>query len=529
MPNKIAETTTPKEHVKVRTARLEDAAGMAAVARAAYAAWPASNIADERNYSLQLAAFPTGQHVAVVGKQIVGYATSLITQLDDDSPWYNHAEMTGFGTFSTHDPAGQTLYGADIAVHPDWQAKGISRLLYQARCTLMKRHNLKQMVAGGRIPGYASYRGQLTAQEYVDKVKTGELRDPALNAHLYAGYDVLDVHYGYLDDQESLGYATHLVMANADFQARRRMIAGAPVRRTARHVRVCATQYDQRRISSFEDFADQIEYFAQSAATYDSHLLLFPEFVTAQLYSTFTRGIALLDAVEQLAALAPRIDTLFRETAMRHKLHLVGGTTPVRTDKGMRNVAHLYTPSGGTYTQEKLHITPAEREYWGITPGEGIKVFETAIGRIAIVVCYDIEFPELTRMLVEHGVDIILNPFATDERKSYLRVRYCAQARAVENMVYVVMSGNVGGLTHSPSMSINFGQAAILTPSDFAFPMNGVAAEGIVNTQTVVIADLDLGALDIQRQCASVRPLLDRRHDLYELKAKVPVEHVTVV
>lgn len=80
-------------------------------------------------------------------------------------------------------------------------------------------------------------------------------------------------------------------------------------------------------------------------------------------------------------------------------------------------------------------------------------------------------------------------------------------------MVYVVMSGNVGGLTHSPSMSINFGQAAICTPSDFAFPMNGIAAEGIVNTQTVVIADLDLGALDIQRQCASVRPLLDRRHD----------------
>ena len=81
----------------------------------------------------------------------------------------------------------------------------------------------------------------------------------------------------------------------------------------------------------------------------------------------------------------------------------------------------------------------------------------------------------------------------------------------------------------SPSMFINFGQAAIFTPSDFAFPMNGIAAEGVVNTQTVVIADLDLGALDIQRQCASVRPLLDRRHVLYELRAKVPVEHVTVV
>src|SRR5690606_27318862 len=120
--------------------------------------------------------------------------------------------------------------------------------------------------------------------------------------------------------------------------------------------------------------------------------------------------------------------------------------------RGLFNVAHLYTPGGNVYTQDKLHITPAEREGWNILPGEALRIFETPVGRLAIVICYDIEFPELVRILVEHGVDIILTPFATDERKSYLRVRYCAQARAVENMVYVVLSGNVGGLTHSPSM-----------------------------------------------------------------------------
>lgn len=526
MTNNVQNKSPNKEHIKVRVAKPEDAAGIAAVAKAAYASW--SSVANERNYSFQIAAYPNGQFVAVAGKEIIGYATSLIVQLDDDSPWYNHSEISGNGSFSTHDPAGETLYGADIAVHPDWQGKGVSQLLYQARRTLMKRNNLKQMVAGGRIPGFAAVRGQLSAQEYVDKVKSGELKDTALNAHLRAGYEVKSVHYGYLNDQESLGYATHLVMSNPNYQPRKRLIAGAPVRRTARHVRVCATQYDQRRISTFEDFAEQIEYFANTAACYDSHILLFPEFVTSQLFTTFTRGIPLLEAVDKLAELAPRIDTLFKETAQRHHIYLVGGTTPVRTEKGMRNIAHLYSPSGNVYTQEKLHITPSERDHWGILPGEGIKVFETSIGRLAIVICYDMEFPELARILVEHGVDIILNPFATDERKSYLRVRYCAQARAVENMVYVVMSGNVGGLSRSPSMFLNFGQAAICTPSDFAFPMNGIAAEGIVNTQTVVIADLDLGALDIQRQSASVRPLLDRRHDLYELHTKVPVEHLTV-
>ena len=517
------------DRVTVRNATEADIPRIIEVARAAYANWPSTSLANARNYSMQIQAFPTGQYVAVSGDKVVGYTTSLIVQIDDDSPWFSYAEITGYGSFSTHDPSGDTLYGGDIAVHPDWQGKGVSSKLYKARKALLKRHNLKQMVAGGRIPGYAALRGQMTPQEYVDKVIAGELRDAALNAHLKAGYQIQGVHYGYLNDQESLGYATHLVMPNPDYQPRKRMIAGAPVRRTARHIRVCATQYEQRRVRTLKDFTDQIEYCVDTAACYDSHLLLFPEFVTAQLFSMFREDIPLKEAVNQLADMAPQLSEIFRDAAVRHKLYIVAGTTPVRRERGLFNVAHFYTPAGNCYTQDKMHITPAEREGWEILPGESIRVFETPLGRLAIATCYDIEFPELTRLLVEHGVDIILTPFATDERKSYLRVRYCAQARAVENMVYVVLSGNVGGLTHSPSMFLNYGQATICTPSDFAFPMNGIAAEGVVNTSTVVIADLDLGTLDIQRQSASVRPLLDRRHDIYELKSKISIERIVVV
>lgn len=404
--------------LSVRHASVDDIPGIIAVARAAYPGFRIDEASYTRSYTLQLRAFPTGQYVAVANGEVIGYTTSLIVQLDDESPWYSYAEITGNGSFSTHNPAGDTLYGADIAVHPDWQGKGVSDKLYRARKALLKRHNLKQMVAGGRIPGYA--------------------------------------------------------------------------------------------------------------ACYDSHLLVFPEFVSTQLFSTFGRGISLIDAVNRLADMADEVLNVFTEAAQRHKLYIVSGTTPVRREGRLYNVAHFHTPTGSIYSQDKLHITPAEREGWQIQPGERIRVFETPLGRLAIVVCYDIEFPELTRILVEHGVDIILTPFATDERKSYLRVRYCAQARAVENMLYVVLSGNVGGLTHSPAMFLNYGQAAICTPSDFAFPMDGVAAEGVVNTPTVVIGDLDLGALDIQRQTASVRPLLDRRHDIYELVSKLEIERVVI-
>src|SRR5690606_12141459 len=121
------------EKITVRVATEADIPAIVEVARAAYARWPAHLIANERIYQLQLRAFPTGQFVALQGDRIIGYTSSLIVQMDDDSPWYRYAEITGNGSFSTHNPGGDTLYGGDIAVHPDWQGKGVSVRLYKAR------------------------------------------------------------------------------------------------------------------------------------------------------------------------------------------------------------------------------------------------------------------------------------------------------------------------------------------------------------------------------------------------------------
>src|SRR5690606_38131924 len=93
---------------------------------------------------------------------IAGYATSLIVQLDDDAHWYTYEEITGGGTFSTHDPSGDTLYGADIGVKPEFRRAGVSRALYEKRISLMKRYNLRRMVANGRIPGYTENAGKMT-------------------------------------------------------------------------------------------------------------------------------------------------------------------------------------------------------------------------------------------------------------------------------------------------------------------------------------------------------------------------------
>ncbi len=518
-----AKPTPRRSPYRLRRARRSDLEAIWQCQRAAYASLPESGLCDRRQLELQLKTFPEGQIVVTHEKQVVGYAMSLIVQLDDESPWYSYNEITGAGTFATHTPSADTLYGADIAVHPDHRGKGVGRLLYRGRVQILERFNLRCMVAGGRIPGFHAHAGKMSAEEYVAEVEAGRLYDPALSLQLKIGYRVRAVHHGYLRDEQSLDYATYLELPNPSFHPERRRIAGSPLKRPVRRVRVCAAQYQMRPISGWDDLEQQVYFFARTAQTYHCHFLVFPELFTAQLFSSFPREELELEGIGRLARLYDRYLETFRELARDTGLFIVGGSHPVRTGDETKNVAHLFTPSGEYYTQEKLHITPNERREYGITQGEGLTVFDTGYARVAMLVCYDVEFPELSRLVTLAGAEILFVPFSTDERKSYLRVRYSAHARAVENIVYVVLSGNVGNLPQVDNFLINYGHAAICTPSDFAFPTDGLAAVADTASETVVIADLDLDALQLSREIGSVRPLRDRRPDLYELVAKVDV------
>ncbi len=199
-------------------------------------------------------------------------------------------------------------------------------------------------------------------------------------------------------------------------------------------------------------------------------------------------------SVRKLAAFADRYRTTLRALAMRSRLYIVGGTHPVMREDRLYNTAHLFTPSGSIFTQDQLHLPSEERREWGMRPGNELIVFETPLARMAIQVSYDIQFPELTRLQALSGVEIIFVPFSTDERVDYHRVRTTAQARAVENSVYVAMTGTVGNLPNRGYV-LNYGQAAVFTPSDFFFPPNATAGEADPNVETVVITDLDLGSL----------------------------------
>jgi predicted amidohydrolase/GNAT superfamily N-acetyltransferase len=486
---------------------------------------PVKMLDDERLYEMQLDAFPDGQFLVEYDGKPIAYATCLIVCLDDVIHPYKFREITGSSTFSTHDYGGDTLYGADIAVDPDYRGFGVASLLYKERKKLLVVHNLHRMLAYGRLTGYKRYAGKMDAKQYVQRVVEGKLKDPSLNAHLKNGYSVKRVLLDFMSDEASMNYATMLEMENPDFDSARRAIAVSPLNRNNRTVRVCAAQYFFRPIQRYEQFAETVSFFVDTADTYHAHFLLLPEYFTAQLFSLMPPDWDEQRTVDELADMSEKIKELLAREAKDHNIYLVGGSTPLRRNGLLYNVSFFCTPSGEVYTQDKLHITPAEREDWNIEPGEKIKIFETPYARVGILICYDIEFPELARLMTLGGVEIIFCPYSTDEQRGYYRIRYTAQARAVENYTYVVTAGNVGNLPGTNYL-LNYGRSAIFTPSDFSFPPQAIAAIADPNTETVVVTDLDLNTLMMQREMGNVRPLYDRRPDLYDISSVVPIEIV---
>ncbi len=192
----------------------------------------------------------------------------------------------------------------------------------------------------------------------------------------------------------------------------------------------------------------------------------------------------------------------------------------VKDDGSLCNVGFLCRRDGSHEMYEKIHVTPDEVKSWGLSGGNMVQTFDTDCARIGVLVCYDVEFPELARLMSEQGMQILFVPFMTDTQNAYSRVRVCAQARAIENECYVAIAGNVGNIPRVRNMDIQYAQSAVFTPCDFAFPNDGKRSEATPNTEMILVSDVDLDLLNELHTYGSVRNLKDRRDDLYEVKMK---------
>lgn len=467
----------------------------------------------------QVRLFPEGQLVVEFEGQVVASAASLIVDFEDYNDWHDWKEIAGGGYIRNHDPEGDTLYGIEVMVHPDFRGLKLARRLYEARRELARRFNLARSIVGGRLPNYHKHADKLTAREYVDRVRDGQLYDPVLTTQTANGFVLKRLIPNYLPgDKESCGYATFLEWSNLDYVAdpRRRFLR-------VHNVRLAAVQYQMRTIKSVEEFEAQCEFFIDAASDYKSDFVVFPELMSTQMLSFLEREVTRpQEAARKLAELTPRYLDFFTAMAIKYNVNIVGGSQFVVEGEHLRNCAYLFHRDGGIDRQYKIHITPSERRWWGVTPGDAVEVFETDRGKVSIQICYDVEFPELTRIAAAKGAQIVFVPFNTNDRDGYLRVRTCAQARCIENHVYAVVSGCTGNLPFVENADVHYAQSGIFTPADVPFARDGVAAECTPNIETLVVRDVDIEQLRRHKLRGTVQNWNDRRKDLYRVRYKGP-------
>lgn len=459
-----------------------------------------------KEWTAQTRVFPEGQIGVELDGALVAISSSAIVFAEDYVDSHTYDEATGDGLFSNHSDEGDSLYGLDIAVDPSHRGMRLARRLYEARKQLCRRRNLKRIIIGARMPRLHRYP-DLSPEAYLDGVLSKTIRDAVVTSQRANGFVVRQVLHGYMpDDAPSRGHAVQMFWLNPDYRP--------PGRRAARKMRVASVQYRVRPVGSFEEFARQLEFFVDAAADYRADFVLFPELLTNQLLALVPAARPALGA-RRLHEFTDAYEAFFSKAAMQYAINIIAGSHLIVEDDTLYNVAYLFHRDGRIDRQRKVHITPAEARWWGVTAGDEMHAFDTDRGKIGIPICYDVEFPELCRRLREQGALVLFVPYNTDQRSGHMRVRSCAQARCIENHVYVVTSGVCGNLPDVEGADIHYAQSAVLCPSDVHFGRDGILEEATPNVEMMLIADLDLELLRRTERTGTVRPWVDRRLDLY--------------
>ena len=353
-------------------------------------------------------------------------------------------------------------------------------------------------------------------KEYIERVRQREIYDPVLTFQLSNDFHVRKVMTNYLpNDEESKHYACLLQWDNIYYQPPTQEYISPKTT-----VRVGLVQWQMRSYKTLDDLFEQVEFFVDAVSDYKSDFVLFPEYFNAHLMSKYNdKGES--QAIRGLAKYTDEIRERFMNLAISYNINIITGSMPyVKEDGLLYNVGFLCRRDGTYEMYEKLHVTPDEIKSWGLNGGKLLNTFDTDCAKIGVLICYDVEFPELSRLMADQGMQILFVPFLTDTQNAYSRVRVCAQARAIENECFVVIAGSVGNLPRVHNMDIQYAQSGVFTPCDFAFPTDGKRAEATPNTEMILVSDVDLDLLNELHTYGSVRNLKDRRNDLYEVRYK---------
>ena len=271
-------------------------------------------------------------------------------------------------------------------------------------------------------------------------------------------------------------------------------------------IRIAAAAYPIGWLDSFADYAAKVTQWVEEAS--DCDLLVFPEYGGMELASLGGPDIAgdLERSLHEVARHEQDRDALHALLAARHGVHILAASGPVFQGARPFNRAVLFGPGGRIGHQDKQVMTRFEREDWHVAAAPGLRVFDTPVGRLAVLICYDSEFPLLAREVAQAGAEILLVPSCTDTVAGYMRVRIGAMARALESQCVVVHSPTVGDVAWNPAIDENRGAAAIYGPPDGLWPETGIVAMGEMDQPGWVKAEINLRRIARSRSKGAVLP-----------------------
>ncbi|MEM6897553.1 MAG: carbon-nitrogen hydrolase family protein [Pseudomonadota bacterium] len=258
-------------------------------------------------------------------------------------------------------------------------------------------------------------------------------------------------------------------------------------------MRVAAAAYPLTPFQSWAEYGAKLEHWVADAAGAD--LLVFPEYGAMELAAISGAAGGLEASLKAVDALVPQVDALHAQLAEKYGAHILAASAPVFMGERPVNRARLFAPNGTMAAQDKQIMTRFERETWDVAPGDPLRIIDTVLGKIGVLICYDAEFPLLARALVSAGADILLVPSCTDTRHGWNRVRIGAAARALENQCVAIQAVTVGESQWCAGVDENHGAACVFGPPDAGFPEDGVIAMSTMDQPGWTFAEIDPGAI----------------------------------
>jgi predicted amidohydrolase len=273
-------------------------------------------------------------------------------------------------------------------------------------------------------------------------------------------------------------------------------------------MKVAATQFSLRSLKKTSDFWLRVNKICKQAKDKKVDAILFPEYFSLSLVLQ-NAGNSFQEKILNSKKIEEEFISEFRQISDRLDLLVIAGSIPHLEETKILNRSWIFIPGESPLSQDKIHMTRFESEEWKISPGKPeLKLFRHAGALCAVAICYDVEFPAYCAVAAEKKVDVLFVPSCTEDIHGYWRVRHCAEARAVENQSFVVLSSIVDGNSNFPEISAHYGMSAILSPCDIGFPDGGILSEG-AKKEGFCVAELDLGAIQRIRKNGTVLNLLD--------------------